>query len=145
MASRPTLLPRAEDLAWIALFAVMAAVSPERNPPELTLICAIALVQILEPRLPALNTPRGILISIFIKLLLGYVLIQTTGGLNSGFYLILLVPVISAATALGVLGSVVMTLVASATYLSLLLYIDWSRYVIEPYDKRQLGLRLVFI
>jgi signal transduction histidine kinase len=136
---------RAEDLAWIALFGAMAAVSPERNAPEMTLLALIAGLQILEPRIPALNTKRGILASIFIKLLLGYVLIRATDDLNSGFYLILLLPVISAATSLGVLGTVVTTLLASMTYLSLLLYIDWSSHVIEPYDQRQLGLRLVFI
>lgn len=136
---------RAEDLAWIALFGAMAAVSPERNPPEMTLLALIAGLQILEPRIPALNTRRGILASIFIKLGLGYLLIFATGGLNSGFYLVLLLPVVSAATSLGVLGTVMMTLVASVTYLSLLLYIDWSSHVILPYDQRQLGLRLVFI
>jgi len=56
-----------------------------------------------------------------------------------------LLPVVSAATSLGVLGTVLMTLAASATYLSLLLYIDWARYTIEPYDMRHLGLRMVFI
>ncbi|MCX6638327.1 MAG: ATP-binding protein [Acidobacteria bacterium] len=136
---------RPEDLAWVALFGVMAAVSPEQNAPEMTLLGLIAALQILEPRIPALETRRGNLASIFIKLLLGYLLIHSTGGLNSGYYLILLLPVVSAATSLGVLGTVLMTLIASATYLSLLLYIDWSRYIIEPYDTRQLGLRLVFI
>jgi two-component system sensor histidine kinase HydH len=136
---------RAEDLAWIALFGVMAVISPYRNPPEMTLLGALAALQILEPRIPALNTARGNLASIFIKLFLGYLLIRFTEGLNSGYYLILLLPVVSAATSLGVLGTVLMTLTASATYLSLLLEIDWSRFFIEPEQRRVLCLRLVFI
>ena len=63
----------------------------------MTLLVAIALLQILEPRIPALGTQRGNLASICIKIVLGFVLIQSTGGLNSGYYLILLLPVVSAA------------------------------------------------
>lgn len=136
---------RPEDLAWLLLFGVMAAVSPERSPVELALLATLALLQILEPRVPAFSSRRGVLGSIFIKLLLGWLLIYATGRLNSGYYLILLLPVASAATSLGVLGTAVMTLAASATYLSLLATYDWSRYTIEPYDLRRLLLRLVFI
>jgi signal transduction histidine kinase len=37
-----------------------------------------------------------------------------------------------------------MTLATSATYLSLLLLYDWTRYTMEPQDMRHLGLRVVF-
>ncbi|MBI4873894.1 MAG: hypothetical protein HY822_04585 [Acidobacteria bacterium] len=151
MATEQTLAPRPrrwfwpEDLIWIALFGLMAAVSPERNSPEMALLGAIALIQILEPRVPALGTRRGNLALIFLKMFLGFLLIYATGGLNSGFYLILLLPIVSAATSLGALATILTTLAASATYLALLLPIDWSRYIIEPYDMRRLGLRLVFL
>ncbi len=123
----------------------MAAVSPYRDWPEMTLLGAIAVFQILEPRIAAFGTARGNLVSIFIKLFLSYLLIRFTAGLNSGYYLILLLPMVSAGTSLGVLGTVLVTLTASAAYLSLLLEIDWSRYVIEPEDQRVLCLRVVFL
>ncbi len=134
-----------EVLVWLALFGAMDAISPDHNPAASALVYALGMLQIVEPRIPALATRRGILASILLKLALGFLLIVSTGGLNSDFYLILLLPVASAATSLGVLGTVAVTFVAGGCYLAQLLLIDWARYTIEPYDVRRLCLRLLFV
>ena len=49
---------------------------------------------------------------------------------------------ISAGSSLGVLGTLVVTLLAWGVYLSFLLWIDWTRYVIDAPGMRELALRV---
>jgi len=136
---------RVQDFVWLFLFGAMAAVIPARDSMETALLTALALVQILEPRFAFFESYRGKVTSILLKLLLAYLLTGYTGGINSSFYLVLLLPVLSAATSFGVAGTVLFTAIACAAYLSFLLYIDWDLYVLGPWDRRQLVLRLVFL
>jgi signal transduction histidine kinase len=53
--------------------------------------------------------------------------------------------VISAATTLGAAGTVVFTVLACASYLSFLLYLDWSLYTLSSYAIAELTLRLAFL
>jgi signal transduction histidine kinase len=68
-----------------------------------------------------------------------------TGAVNSPYYLVFLLPVVTASTSFGPGGAIGFTLLASGAYLSYLLYIDWTRYTIEPDNLRLLCLRLTFI
>jgi two-component system, NtrC family, sensor histidine kinase HydH len=54
-------------------------------------------------------------------------------------------PVVSAATLLGVIGTLLFTLVTWGAYLSFLLFIDWTRYTMEVAQIMELVLRLVFL
>jgi signal transduction histidine kinase len=76
---------------------------------------------------------------------LGYLFIGYTGGLASRYWLVLLLPVVSAATAYGVIGTLLAALLAAGVYLSFLLFIDWTRFTIGPPELSELGLRLVFL
>jgi two-component system sensor histidine kinase HydH len=123
----------------------MAALSPDRDFFEIGPITALAALQILEPRLEFVGTTRGKVAWIFLKILFCYVLIGYTGTLESSYYWTLLLPVISAGTSLGVLGTQIFIVLSSAAYLSFLLFINWNRYVIELQDKRELALRVIFL
>jgi two-component system, NtrC family, sensor histidine kinase HydH len=138
---------RPQDLVWLVLFSVMAALSPERNPHEVVILFCLAVFQVIEWRIPFLMTPRGNIVAILIKLALGYLLIGYTGGVISSYYLILLLPVMSAATSRGILGTALFTLLACASYLSFLLpvFFDWDRYLIPPDQVYELGLRVAFL
>ncbi|MGA2267432.1 MAG: ATP-binding protein [Bryobacteraceae bacterium] len=138
-------LVRPQDFVWLLLFAVLAIVTADGDPSEIALLAALAIVQVLEPKIPALPSRRSRIFWIVMKLLLGYLLIGYTGGVQSHFWLILLLPVVSAATALGVFGWLLCTLLAAGSYLSFLLFIDWSRWEIGPEEITQLTLRMVFL
>ena len=139
MASRRwVLLVRPEDVVWLLLFSALAVASPSRYPAEIVLLSCMALLQVLEPRIPMLSTGSGNAASVLAKLLLCYLLMLATGGVNSSYYPILLVPVVSAATSLGVVGAVVFTILASGSYASFLLLVDWTRYTIPPEEVREL-------
>ena len=74
---------------------------------------------------------------------MSYILIGYTGALNSSYYLILLLPLVSAATTLGTAGSAMFTLICCGAYFSFILYIDPERYQITPDDQQELFLRLI--
>lgn len=136
---------RAQDGVWIFLFVVLGWLSRPLDASETGLLAALAVAQIAEPRLPLVDSNRGKVLWIVLKLLLGYLLIGYTGGLASSYYLILLLPVVSAATSLGVVATLLFTLLACGAYLSFLLFVDWSRWMVGPAEIRELGLRVVFI
>ena len=137
---------RPQDLVWLLLCAGLAALGPERNTPEVVILSSLAIFQVLESKIRVLSTPRGHILSILVKLGLGYLLIGFTGGVASSYYLILLLPIMSAATTLGAIGTFLIDLLSCASYLSFLLpvYFDWERLMIPPEEVYELGLRLAF-
>ena len=58
-------------------------------------------------------------------------LIGFTDSIQSNFWVVLMLPVVSAATAFGVVGSLIFTTLASGAYLSFLLFLDWNAVTIE--------------
>ncbi|HSB18287.1 MAG TPA: ATP-binding protein [Bryobacteraceae bacterium] len=146
MAATPWIsLLRRADVFWLVLVAGLAAASPTRYPGEIPLLSALAIVQVIEAKVGFFSTSRGSVAANLLKLLLGYFLIGYTGGIESSYYLVLVLPVISAAATLGVIGTVAFTLLACASYLSFLLYIDWTRWILPSDQVRELGLRATFL
>src|SRR6185436_850807 len=123
---------RPQDLVWLLLFSALAFVHTDRDPLEIPILLALAALQVIEPKIDYLSTPQGNIVSIFLKLAISYLLIGRTGGLTSSYYLILLLPLVSAATSLGQLGSALFTLICCGAYVSFLLFIDPSVYEIGP-------------
>ena len=141
---RPLKLVRPQDFVWILLFAALAATLPAdiRDAPSITPLAALAIVQVLEPKIPALDSTRGRIFWIVLKLALGYLLIGYTQGIESHYWLVLLFPVVTAATALGAIGTLAFTLAASAAYLSFLLF-EPASFV--PPEWNVLVLRLIIL
>ena len=138
-------LIRPQDIMLLMLFAAMALVSPTHDLSEVTLLFALAMVQLVEPAFHLLESTRGKVLWIVLQLLIAYLLIGYTCGIVSNYFLILLLPVVSAATYLGVMGTLVFTLIACGAYLSFLLFIDFGRYVIDPEQTALLVLRLLLL
>ncbi|MCC7155298.1 MAG: hypothetical protein IT161_12050 [Bryobacterales bacterium] len=107
---------RPQDAGWLVLFGGLALVSPRRGDAEIEMLAALALIQLAEGRISALNIPRGNVILIALKLVIAFLLIGVTGGVLSSYYLILIVPVVSAATTLGWAGAGVFTLLSGLAY-----------------------------
>jgi two-component system sensor histidine kinase HydH len=137
-------LIRPQDFVWILLFAALAVTLPAdiRDAPSITWLAALAIVQVLEPKIPALASTRGRTFWIILKLALGYLLIGYTGSLNSRYWLVLLFPVVTAATVLGAVGTLAFTLLASGSYLSFFLF-QQGNHVTPEWD--QLALRLIVL
>jgi two-component system, NtrC family, sensor histidine kinase HydH len=135
---------RPQDFVWLLLFSALAYASADRAQ-GIPFLLVLAALQVLEPKIDYFSTPKGNIVSILLKLAISYVLIGVTGGLTSSYYLILLLPLVSAATTLGVVGSALFTLVCCGAYVSFLLpiYIDRTVYEIDADTERELFLRLI--
>lgn len=137
--------PSRQDWVLLGLFAALAFAGPVRRLPVIASLLAIALFQVLEPGVDFFTRAGGCVAANLVKLALGYVLLGFTGGINSSYYWVLLVPVISAGTVLGVRGTALFTLLACGAYLSTLLWIDWSRYILPPDQIPEIVLRVAFV
>jgi signal transduction histidine kinase len=137
-------LVRAQDLIWLLLFAALIVFGPERSPPAITLLVAMAVFQVVEPKVAWLGTGSGSLASLAIKLGLGYLLIGYTGGVASSYYIILLFPVVSAATSLGLAGTLVFIVLACGAYLSFVFLVP-AGLEIPPDQVKELLLRVAFV
>lgn len=134
---------RPQDFVWLLLFAALAVFGPEHTPVAMSLLSCLAAFQVVESKIPQLATNGGGLVALAIKLVLAYLLIGYTHGINSSYYIILLLPVVSAATTLALPGTLVVTLLACAEYLSFLLFIDWTMQYIPREEVNELLLRVV--
>jgi len=118
---------RPQDLVWLPLFLALAVTQEVLDVFVIVPLVALAIAQILEPKIPNPPTMRGRIFWIVLKMAIGYLLIGYTDGIRSNFWLVLLLPVVSAATALGVVGTLVASILAGAEYLSFLLYLGSSQ------------------
>ncbi|MGH9672438.1 MAG: two-component system sensor histidine kinase NtrB, partial [Bryobacteraceae bacterium] len=136
---------RPQDLVWLLLFSALAIASPTSSAAEFELLGALAVLQVIEPRIAFFATRIGNLVSIGAKLLLGWLLMGVTGSISSSYFLILLVPVVTAATTLSAWGTAAVVALASASYVSFLLFLDWRNYILPEDQVRELCIRLLFL
>jgi len=136
---------RLQDVAWICLIAALAVFGPFRSVTTIVTLFSLAIVQVLERKAAFFGTHAGSIVSFFIKLALCYYLIGWTGGIESVYYWILLIPVISAGTSLGLLGTLVCAALACGAYLSFLLFLYESEYYVPTEEIPQLILRLTIL
>lgn len=137
--SRWIRLVRPQDIVWLLLFGVLAANAQVGDAFEIVPLLALGAAQVLEPKIPALASTRGRIFWIVLKLVLAYVLIGYSGGVDSRYWLVLLLPVVSASDTFGVVGTLLFTLLAAGALLSFLAWVEWSQYITD------LSLRIVFL
>ncbi len=142
VAENPSERPlRTHDAVWLALFAVVALAGPHREGAVIASLFTLAVLQVIEQKVAFFAPTRGAVIANLLKLGLCKAILVATGNVNSSYFWILLVPVVSAATTLGVGGTVIFTALACATYVG----VDWTRYEFEPGQGAELVLRLAFL
>ena len=125
-------LIRPPDLVWVAVFAalVITAVKyPYQDPNygpagpfEIVPLIALGVAQILEPKIPAVPSKASRIFWIVAKVFLGVILLGFTGTLNSDYWPVILLPVLSAATTFGLAGSLAFTALAIGAYLAFLFH-----------------------
>lgn len=129
-------LIRPQDVVWVILFILMGMMTEadRRTPSLYVMIAALGAVQILETKVPAMATTRGRIGGIAIKFLLCWLLIGYTHGVDTRYWLVLLLPVVSAGTTFGILGTLAVAFLASLIYLSFLSFVDladWDNFMPE--------------
>lgn len=108
---------RPQDIVWVVLFGGLVAFGPDQSVFTVTFLCALGLCQVIEPKLP-LDSVKGRVLSYSVKIALCWLLIGQTDGIASSYYWVLVLPVISAATSFGVVGTIITSGIACGAYLS---------------------------
>lgn len=116
---RPTLAWM--DLLWLAFLGGLAVLHPIFEIHKQLTLLAIGGFQILEHRfLEWVGPSRGRAYSVIIKILLASLLIDHTGGINSSYFLIYYVPVVTAAMYFEAWATLLWTALSSVAYCSFL-------------------------
>ncbi len=137
--------PRIQDIFLLLMFGALLVLAHDAS--ERVLLGVLALLQLIEGRVPQLGTERGRAISVVLQLTVGYLLIGYTHGISSPYYLLLFLPLISTASQLGVTGTMVSSVAAIGAYLTFIspLYIDWEHQTIEPEERHILAIRCLIM
>lgn len=137
---------RPQDFAWVAFIILLIAATPEPNYDALILLPLLGAFQILEPRLKVFSSRSGQMVSILLKLLLSYLLIGYSHGLDSYYASIFLIPIVSAATTFQLAGVIVITAIACLGYFSFLFpfLFDSNQFQLTPEVVSMVCLRSAF-
>jgi two-component system, NtrC family, sensor histidine kinase HydH len=133
------------DLIWLIFLGALALLPPVNEIHKQLILLAIFGVQLIEGwlvnRLPA----RGPAYAIILKILLATLLLDHTGdfGINSSYYPIYFLPVVSAAIYFGTVAALAWTTLASLAYLSLLLA-ALQEVDVTPEGQEILAIRVLF-
>jgi signal transduction histidine kinase len=137
------------DAAWLTIWLLfligLAVLPPQLEWHKQLILLAIGIVQLLETKLISRFPKRGVFYVILLKILLATLLIDHTGevGINSSYYPIYYLPVVTAALYCGTWLTLLWTLVASAAYCSYL-YPAMQEYELTPEAFGYLALRILF-
>jgi signal transduction histidine kinase len=133
------------DVLWLAFIIGLALLPPIDEVHKQLILLAFGIFQFLEGRLIAWSWQRGRAYSVIIKILLATLLLDHTGeiGINSSYYPIYYVPVITAAIYYGAVGTLMWTALASLAYLSLLIP-ALQEYALTPEAASYLAIRILF-
>jgi two-component system, NtrC family, sensor histidine kinase HydH len=130
---------------WLLFLAGLAMLPPQFEWHKQVIILAIGVVQLLETRLISRFPTRGVSYVVLLKILLATWLIYHTGeiAINSSYYPIYYLPVVTAALYCGPWLTLFWTLLASAAYCSYL-YPAMQEYDLTPEAFGYLALRIMF-
>ena len=130
---------------WLLFLAGLALLPPLLEWHKQLILLAIGIVQLLETRLISHFPNRGVSYVILLKILLATLLIDHTGeiGINSSYYPIYYLPIVTAALYCSPWLTLFWTLLASAAYCSYL-YPAMQEYELTPEAFGLLALRIMF-
>ena len=133
------------DLLWLVFLLGLAVLPPVREIHKQLALLAIGIVQLAEGRIIATWPRSGRSAVVLVKIVLATLLINHTGelGINSSYYPIYYVPIVTAAIQFGPWGTLLWTSLASAAYCSYL-YPALQEYTLTPEGAAELAIRIMF-
>jgi two-component system sensor histidine kinase HydH len=142
-AKRPTM--NWMDLLWLVFLALLALLPPVQEIHKQLILLAFGVLQLGEGWLIARVPKRGPAYLVLLKIALATLLIDHTGELsiNSSYWPIYFLPVVTAAEYFGPWATLLWTFLASAAYCSYL-YPALQEYEITEESYAQLAIRILF-
>jgi two-component system sensor histidine kinase HydH len=139
--------PRWLDVLWLIFLGGLALIPPIGEMHKQLILLIIGITQLLENRFVQLAGKPGPALAVSVKITLATVLINHTGegaAINSDYYPIFYLPVMTAAMYFGPLWTLLWTLVASAAYSSYLYQAYLHNFDITATSISQLLMRVLF-
>lgn len=110
------------DILWLIFLAGLAVLPPLSEIHKQMILVAIGLFQIFENRILRFQSlSHRNAVSVLVKILLATLLVWHTGGINSNYYPIYYLPVVSAAMLYGGWGTMFWTLASCASFSAFLI------------------------
>lgn len=133
------------DLFWLVFLAGLAVLPPLDEIHKQLILLGFAVLQIFEGRLLARAPRRGPFITVAVKIALATLLLGHTGTLaiNSRYYPIIYLPVVTAAMLFGPWATMAWTTIASVAYVSYL-WPALQHYQLTVSARDELALRVFF-
>src|SRR3984957_1736423 len=133
------------DILWLLFLAGLAALPPVLEIHKQLTLLAFGAVQLSESWILGRSPRRGAVYIVLLKIALATLLIDHTGevGINSSYYPIFYLPVVTAAEYFGPWLTLLWTALASAAYCSYL-YPALQEYEITAESYSLLAIRIVF-
>ncbi len=133
------------DILWLLFLLGLALLPPIDEVHKQLTILAIGAFQLLEGRLVAWNPKRGPAYAVTIKILLATLLIDHTGGvgINSNYYPIYYLPVVTAALYFGPIATLIWTTITSLAYCAFLIP-ALQEYELTTEGTTALAIRILF-
>jgi signal transduction histidine kinase len=133
------------DVLWIVFLAGLAVLHPIAEIHKQLVLLAIGSFQLVESRFIVLVPHGGRAYSTLIKILLATLLMEHTSplGIESSYYPIYYLPIVTAAIYFGAWATLFWTGLASAAYCSLLLP-AMEEYELTAAGLSELGIRILF-
>lgn len=144
MTERAT--PRWLDVLWLIFLGGLALIPPVAELHKQLILMIIGISQLLETQFVRRAGKPGPAMAVLVKIVLATVLINHTGdpaAINSGYYPIYYLPVMTAAMYFGPVGTLLWTLAASVAYSSYL-YQANLHFTITASSLSELLMRVLF-
>jgi two-component system sensor histidine kinase HydH len=139
------------DLVWLLFLLGLAFLPPLDEIHKWLILAAIGIFQFFERRMVARIPRRGPVYSMLIKIGLATLLLDHTRidpedlGINSIYWPIYFLPIVTAATYFGPIGTLLWTLLAGLAYGAMLIPAWLWGYEITPENYAILGIRILFL
>ena len=134
---------RVQDVLLSVMFGALVILA--HDSWERSFILGLAVLQLVEGRIPFLTTLWGRTVSVMLQLIIVWLLIGYDEGIPSQYYLMLLLPLVSAASHLGVAGTLATSIAAIGAYLSFLRFLDFKEVYIPPEQQHILAIRCLLL
>jgi nitrogen-specific signal transduction histidine kinase len=133
------------DIVWLLFILGLALLPPITEIHKQLTLAAIGVFQFFERSLVAWQPKRGPVYSVFVKIALATLLLDHTGeiGINSSYYPIYYLPIVSAAIYFGPFGTLLWTAFASLAYASFLIP-ALREFELTPAGATILAIRVLF-
>jgi two-component system, NtrC family, sensor histidine kinase HydH len=133
------------DIVWLLFIVALVFLPPINELHKQLILVAIGISQYFESRLIAWQPNRGRYYSVLIKIALSTLLLDHTGdiGINSSYYPIYFLPVVTAAIYFGPVATLGWTALASLAYCSYLIPAQYE-YEITAEGMYLLAIRILF-